>query len=92
MLGMQSAMTQAPLEPDCPPQRQNLMDTIAAFTSDGAYTEFAENKKGRLKPGLLADVVVLDGDIELTPPERISTIKPQVTICDGQITYDAELP
>jgi predicted amidohydrolase YtcJ len=32
---------------------------------------------------------VLDGDVELTPPEQISTIKPVVTICDGRITYDA---
>lgn len=90
LLGMQSAMTQVPLEPDCPPQRQNLMETIAAFTSDGAYTEFAEAKKGRLKAGLLADVVVLDGDIEATPAERISTIKPQVTICNGRITYERD--
>ncbi len=89
-LGMQSAMTQVPLEPDCPPQRQNLMDTIAAFTSDGAYTEFAETKKGRLKQGLQADVVVLDGDIETTPAAQVSTIKPVVTICDGRVTFDRE--
>jgi predicted amidohydrolase YtcJ len=89
LLGMQSAMTQVPLEPNCPPQRQGLMETIAAFTSDGAYTEFAEGKKGRLKQDLLADVVVLDGDIEATPPTQLSTIKPAVTICDGKITFDA---
>ena len=89
-LGMQSAMTQVPLEPDCPPQRQSLMDTIAAFTSDGAYTEFAETKKGRLKQGLLADVMVLDGDIEATPAAQVSAIKPIVTICDGRITFDRE--
>jgi predicted amidohydrolase YtcJ len=88
LLGMQSAMTQVPLEPRCPPQRQGLMDTIAAFTSDGAYTEFAESKKGRLKPGLLADVVVLDADIEAMPADRVSTIKPSFTICDGQVTFE----
>ena len=88
LLGMQSAMTQVPLAPDCPPQRQSLMDAIAAFTSDGAYTEFAEGKKGRLQPGLLADVVVLDGDIEDTPAAEISHIKPVLTICDGRITFE----
>jgi predicted amidohydrolase YtcJ len=88
-LGMQSAMTQVPLAPDCPPQRQGLMDTIAAFTSDGAYTEFAEAKKGRLRQGLLADAVVLDSDIETTPAAEISAIKPVITICDGRITYEA---
>jgi predicted amidohydrolase YtcJ len=89
LLGMQSAMTQVPLEPNCPPQRQGLMETIAAFTSDGAYTEFAEARKGRLKQGLLADVVVLDGDIEAIAPAQLSTIKPAVTICDGTVTFDA---
>jgi predicted amidohydrolase YtcJ len=64
------------------------MDTIAAFTSDGAYTEFAEDKKGRLSPGLLADVVVLDSDIETTPAAEISAMKPTLTICDGRITFE----
>jgi predicted amidohydrolase YtcJ len=89
LLGMQAAMTHVPVEPDCPPQRQSLMDTIAAFTSDGAHTEFAESKKGRLQQGLYADVVVLDGDIEATPAEQVSRIKPVVTICDGRITFES---
>jgi predicted amidohydrolase YtcJ len=59
------------------------MDTIAAFTLDGAYTEFAENKNGSLKPGLLADVVMLDADIEATPAAELSRVKPSVTICYG---------
>ncbi|MGE4249639.1 MAG: amidohydrolase [Parvibaculaceae bacterium] len=90
LLGMQSAMTQAPLEPHCPPQRQSLMDTIAAFTADGARAEFAESRKGRLKPGLLADVVVLDGDLEATPATEVAAAKPVVTICDGRVTFDKE--
>jgi predicted amidohydrolase YtcJ len=90
LLGMQAAMTQVPLEPDCPPQRQCLMDTISAFTSDAAHTEFAEAKKGRMTRGLLADVVVLDGDIETTPAAEVSTIKPMVTICDGRINFERE--
>ncbi len=65
------------------------MDTLAAFTSDGAYTEFAEAKKGRLVPGLLADVVIYDGDLEATPAEELAKIKPAVTICDGRVTFEA---
>ncbi|MGE0005236.1 MAG: amidohydrolase [Parvibaculaceae bacterium] len=91
LLGMQSAMTHVPVAPDCPPQRQGLMDTIAAFTSDGAYTEFAEDKKGRLRPGLLADVVVLDGDIEAAPAAEIAAMKPRLTICDGRITFEKDV-
>ncbi len=87
-LGVQSAMTAVPLSPQCKPQAQSLLDALDGFTAAGAYTEFAENKKGKLLPGLLADVIVLDGDIEATPPERMSTLKPVLTICDGRITFE----
>ena len=40
------------------------MDTLHAFTAAGAYTEFMEDRKGTLKDGYLADVVVLDADME----------------------------
>lgn len=88
-LGMQSAMTHTPVTPDLPKQRQGLMDTLAAFTSGGAYAEFAEHSKGKLKPGFMADVIVLDADIEKTAPEEIAQIKPVVTICGGKVTHEA---
>lgn len=87
-LGIQSAMTSVPLSPDSKPQAQSLMDTLDSFTAAGAYTEFAEAKKGKLMPGLLADVIVLNGDIEATPAAEMSTLKPVLTICDGRITFE----
>ncbi len=69
-LGIQSAMTALPLSPQSKPQAQFLLDALDGFTASGAYTEFAEAKKGKLMPGMLADVIVLDGDIEATPPSR----------------------
>jgi hypothetical protein len=67
---------------------QSLLDALDGFTAAGAYTEFAEEKKGKLMPGMLADVIVLDGDIEATPARQISTLKPVLTICDGRITFE----
>lgn len=87
-LGMQSAMTQHPVRPDCPPQAQSLHDTLHAFTLAGAHMEFMEDRKGMLKEGYLADVIVLDSDIESTPAEAIGKIKPVTTICDGRITFE----
>jgi predicted amidohydrolase YtcJ len=87
-LGIQSAMTAVPLSPDSKPQAQSLMDALDSFTAAGAYTEFAETKKGKLMPGMLADVVMLDGDIEATPASEISSLKPVLTICDGQVTFE----
>jgi predicted amidohydrolase YtcJ len=87
-LGMQSAMTAVPLSPACEPQAQSLMDALDGFTAAGAYMEFAESKKGQLMPGMMADVIILDGDIENTPAGQMSSLKPVVTICDGRITFE----
>lgn len=87
-LGMQAAMTARPIRRDCAPQAQSLMDTLHAFTAAGAHMEFREDRKGMLKDGYLADVVVLDTDIERTPPGAVSAIKPVTTICDGRIIFE----
>lgn len=86
-LGMQAAMTQRPLTPECPPQAQTLMNALHGFTLGSAYCEFAEDRKGMLRAGYFADVVVLDGDLESTAPEEVGTVKPVMTICDGRVTF-----
>jgi predicted amidohydrolase YtcJ len=88
LLGVQSAMTAVPLSPTCEPQAQSVLDALDGFTAAGAYTEFAEHKKGKLMPGMLADVVMLDGDIEATPAGEISKLKPVLTICEGRVTFE----
>jgi predicted amidohydrolase YtcJ len=87
--GMQCAMTARPLRPDCPNQAQSLMDTLHGFTLAGAYMEFMEDCKGMLKEGYLADVAVLNADMEALSPNEISTVKPVLTICDGRIVFEA---
>jgi predicted amidohydrolase YtcJ len=42
-----------------------------------------------LKPGMLADLVMLSGDIEATAPEEIASLGVTITICDGRITHEA---
>jgi len=88
-LGMQAAMTAIPMCPDCPPQAQSLMDTLHGFTAAGAYMEFMEDRKGMLREGYLADIAILDADLEVTSKDSISEVRPQVTICDGRVTFDA---
>jgi predicted amidohydrolase YtcJ len=88
-LGIQSAMTAVPLSPACKPQVQTLINALDAFTASGAYTEFAETKKGKLMHGMLADVIILNGNIESTTAEEMSELKPVLTVCDGKITFEA---
>jgi hypothetical protein len=51
--------------------------------------EFMEDRKGTLREGYLADVVVLDRDIEAAPADEIGQVRPVTTICDGRIIFEA---
>lgn len=88
LLGIKTAMVREPVFDDAPDERQSLADSLAGFTADGAYTEFMEDRKGVLKPGALADMVILSGDIETTPPQDIAGLKVEATICAGRVTYE----
>lgn len=87
LLSIQAAMMREKLSPQCPDHRQTLMESLQGYTVDNAYTEFREHVKGRLVPGLLADIAVLDGDIEATAPEAIREMKVSATVMDGTIVY-----
>ena len=87
LLGIKTALTRKPAYDGGPDERQSLDDTLAAFTSDGAWVEFAENEKGMLRPGMLADVVMLTGDIDKTPAEEIEDLAVAMTLCGGKVTY-----
>ena len=86
--GIQAAMTCVPPNADCPDQRQSLMDCIHAFTVAGAEMEFMEDRKGKLKAGYLADVVVLDADLEDTDPNKMRNVKAVMTVCDGRVVFE----
>ena len=70
-------------------QRLSLHDVLAAYTVGGAYAEHTEDRKGMLKPGYLADVVILSGDIEATPPDQIGAMHVEKTLCGGRVVWEA---
>lgn len=89
ILGIQAAVMRERWADDMPDQSATLDEAIAGYTRDGAYAGFDEDRLGQIKPGLLADLVILSGDIRATPITDINQITPVLTICDGQITYQA---
>jgi predicted amidohydrolase YtcJ len=89
LLSIQAALVRQPWREGQPPQAQTLADTLASYTRDNAWVEFAETRKGMLKAGYLADLVVLDGAIEAVPAEAIRELKVRATVCDGRVTYEA---
>ncbi len=88
MPNLWAALTRKPWAPGNPDQRQSLGDALASYTRDGAWIEFMENRKGMLRPGMLADLVVMSGDIETADPEELPAMKPVVTVSDGRVVYE----
>jgi predicted amidohydrolase YtcJ len=88
LLGVYAALNRQPWQPGDPDQRQTLAETLASYTRDAAYAEFMENEKGQLKPGLLADMVLLSGDLESTPAAEVMNLKPVLTMVDGRVVYE----
>ncbi|MCO6187726.1 amidohydrolase [Rhizobium sp. L1K21] len=86
---MQDALTRKPWREGLPDERMTLHEAIYAYTAEGAWVEFMEDRKGLVKEGYLADLVVLSGDIEEAAPNKVASLKPVMTICDGRVTYEA---
>ena len=72
-----------------PEEKVDIYDAIDAYTQGSAWCEFAEDEKGRLKPGYLADLVVLDTDIFTCPETQIPHILPVMTMVGGHIVFEA---
>jgi predicted amidohydrolase YtcJ len=70
-----------------PQEAIGLEAALDAMTSGGAYASFEERRKGRLAPGLLADMVILSTDIFSTPPSRLLDGVVDVTVFDGKVAY-----
>ncbi|MFD1328993.1 amidohydrolase [Mycoplana ramosa] len=83
------AMTRKTWKAGMADQRLTLKETLEAYTRTSAWVEFMEDRKGVLKQGYLADIVVLSGDVERTAYEDLASVRPVTTICDGRITYQA---
>jgi len=66
---------------------QTLKDTLASYTLDNAWAEFAEDTRGRLKEGMDADIAVLSHDLTRWPAETITDVNAITAIMDGQITF-----
>jgi predicted amidohydrolase YtcJ len=71
-----------------PEQKLTLEQSLAGYTRNGAYAEFAENVKGTIAPGKLGDLVVLDRNIFEIPAGDIAEARVKLTILDGDIIYE----
>lgn len=67
--------------------RQTLTreEALIAHSRSNAYLMFQEGNLGSIKPGLLADMLVLDRDYLTVPEDQIKDIRPIATIVGGRL-------
>ncbi len=86
MRGLRAALLRVPYD-GAGDERLSLMESLHAYTAGGAWAAHMEGLTGRLVPGLAADLVLLDGDIEAANPQDLGDMAVALTIAGGRITH-----
>ena len=75
-------------QPWHPEQRLTLEDALQATTANPAWLARDEHRRGKLLPGFLADLVVLDRDPFQLPAEELPSIQVVATMLGGRWTHN----
>jgi predicted amidohydrolase YtcJ len=92
MIGLQAAVTRAPLAggaPWMPEEALSLAAAIEGYTLGSAWSVHTEHDRGSLSVGKLADFVVLDADPFTTEPGKLAAISVVETWVGGSCVYAA---
>ena len=73
-----------------PEQKIGVEDAMRAYTINAAFASFDEAIKGSIERGKLADLVLLDHDITMIPPETIRDSRVLMTIVGGRVVFEAK--
>jgi len=89
LLGVQSMVTRQTASGEVigPGEKISLEEAFRMYTVYAAHASGEEHLKGRLRPGYLADLVVLERDPWETPHEEISQIGVHLTMVGGRIVH-----
>ena len=88
--GLYSAITrmnEAGTQTFQPQEKLTIQQALYAYTQASAFAENEEKLKGRLEPGYLADLVVLDHDLTTATPQEVLHTKVLRTVVGGQTVY-----
>jgi predicted amidohydrolase YtcJ len=81
----------ATLHPYNPQEAITREQAVRAYTEGSAFAEFAEQDKGTIAKGKLADIVVLSQDIFAVPVPELPKTRSVLTIVGGTAVYDAHV-
>ena len=73
-----------------PEQKIGVEDALRAYTVNGAFASFDEAIKGSIERGKLADLVLLDRDLTVIPPQTIRDVRVLLTIVGGRVVFKAK--
>lgn len=71
-----------------PQEKLSMDECLRAYTAGSAYAQFEENRKGKLVPGMFADIVVFPNDITKLPSHHLLSVRPSMTIVAGRIVFE----
>ena len=94
-VGMYTAMTRQtpegmPEEGWYPEQSLQRDEVLKAYTIEAAYSGFEENIKGKIVPGMLADFIVISGDILNIPVKEFLNVKVDQAYLGGELIYERQ--
>jgi predicted amidohydrolase YtcJ len=71
-------------------QALTLDEALTAHTRSAAYALGMEDRLGSLVPGAIADIVVLDCDLQSSDPDEIRQTQTWLTVMGGRVVYAAD--
>jgi len=72
-----------------PEQRLTVAEALQLYTAGAAYAAFEESFRGRLVPGMAADLAVLDRDPFTCDPAELKDTRSTLTMVGGVVGYEA---
>ncbi|MFO7893721.1 MAG: amidohydrolase [Longimicrobiales bacterium] len=91
--GMYAAVTRQTLDGEpaggwYPQERIDVETALRAYTVNNAWAAGEEAVKGKLAPGMLADLVVLDRDVFEIDPSALKDVDVLFTVTGGEVVYE----
>lgn len=71
-----------------PVEKLTMEKAIEYYTLGSAYSQFMEDRKGMIRQGYLADIIIVSDDLMTVPEEKIMMTKVDCTITGGKIVFE----
>jgi predicted amidohydrolase YtcJ len=89
-IGMASAITRTTVQGTALGADERLTpdEALAMYLTGGAFVLNRQAAIGRIAPGTMADLVVLDADPRTLPPDALMNVEPRATMLGGEWVHD----